>query len=47
MRLLSETDNKLTAIPVTHLSRRFGPLPDAEVAPDPCDEQAQGQVPVQ
>lgn len=46
-RLSGETGKKLTAIPVTHLSRRFGPLPDAEVAPDPCDEQAQCQVPVQ
>lgn len=34
-------------IPATNLSRRLGPLPDAEVAHDPCDEQAQGQVPVQ
>lgn len=30
----------------THLSCGFCPLPDAKVADDPGDEQAQGQVPV-
>lgn len=33
--------------PPTHLSCRFHPLPDAEIAHDPGDEQTQGQVPVQ